>query len=242
MDKTKITDGHTNNKWVEGSTFFLEKKSNGLNHQIDYKATQEFDFVPRLLKDGDIQEWEYIEGTMLQKPSSDDLKALGVMIRTLHLSEASFPSNNLRKRVHDYHRIISDKGMKVREIDDNWKKMWTLIKRMNFQNPSHNDLWWQNIIKDKNGKLFLVDWEYATMSDKHFDLAYYIESQKLTPEEEKTFLDAYNSLSVYQSYIPEWMNQYKLFVNWLTLLWAYAQDKEPFPLDAIKARVRELSK
>ncbi len=58
--------------------------------------------------------------------------------------------------------------------------------------PCHNDLWTSNLVlQDETEKLYICDWEYATMGDPLFELAYFIESANLSNEQEKVFLDAY---------------------------------------------------
>ncbi len=58
--------------------------------------------------------------------------------------------------------------------------------------PCHNDLWTSNLVlQDETEKLYICDWEYATMGDPLFELAYFIESANLSKEQEKVFLDAY---------------------------------------------------
>lgn len=243
--KDKIHLGHTNkNKhFDESGNLVIEKNYTTFNHRLDYSATQVFDFVPRLISDNEKQmTWEYIEGDVLSNPSDEDLKALGRMLRQIHMSDIKLPGNNLRRRIKEYIRIINDKYLNVPEINEHWKDMHKLMAKMGKLNPTHNDIWWENIIKDPQGKLWIVDWEYATMGDKHFDLAYYIESALLNKEQEKIFLEAYGENDDYNAHIEEWMNEYKIFVNWITLVWAHAQETMPFPLDKIKNRLKELTK
>ena len=37
--------------------------------------------------------------------------------------------------------------------------------------PSHNDTVPENFIKDINGRLYLIDWEYSGLNDEMWDLA-----------------------------------------------------------------------
>lgn len=237
----KIETGHTNEVFQDGNRVLIKKNNNGLNHRIKYQHLKEFDFVPELISDSqDEQEWVFIEGETLKNPNKDDLKQLAEILRKIHTSDVKFPKNNLRTRIKRYLDEIHGKFIHIPEIEDNWRLMNNLINKMGSLNPSHNDIWWENLIKDKENKIWIVDWEYATMGDKHFDLAYYIESAQLSKDDEETFLAAYNNTEDFQAYIPQWMDRYKMFVNWLTLIWATAQDKEPFPLDGIKNRINEL--
>ena len=240
----KINKGHTNKiKYIDGDTFVVSKTKNGFNHRIDYKILNEFDFAPKVLEDTDEKiVFDKKDDVWLTKPNKDDLRALGLMIRKIHMSELKFPKNNLREIIKARLKIIHDKKMHVPVIEDNWAKMNKLLGRMGRLNPCHNDLWMENILKDKDGKLWIVDWEYAAMGDKHFDLAYYIESQRLNEEEEMIFLDSYNSQDDYQAWIPEWMNGYKMFVHWYTLIWAYSQKTMPFDVSWMEKRFNELKK
>ena len=240
----KIETVHTNEVFKDGDKIVVKKNNNDFNHKLNYKLLKEFNFVPELINDADEETtWQYIDGDVLKEPSYEDLANIAKIMRTVHTSDIKLPKNNLKQRIASYLRIIHDnKFLKILKNENNWKYMMRLLSQMSSKNPTHNDVWWQNIIKDKNNKLWLIDWEYATMGDKHFDLAYYIESNYLTEDEENVFLSAYNATEDFQAYIPQWMDRYKLLVNWITLIWAYAQDTLPFPLEKVTARINELSK
>lgn len=243
INMIELKNGFVNKVYRDGNKTIVKKNSDGFNHKINYNSLSEFDFSPKVIKDTKEELIkEFIEGEEVTKATDDDLIQIAKNMRKIHVSELKFPKNNLRARVRAYLNIVHDKHSHIPEIEDNWKKMNSLITKMNNINPCHNDIHPGNLIKDKDNKIWLLDWEYSTMGDKHFDLAFYIESSYIDKDQEKVFLDAYNSTDTYQTYIPQWMHNYKLFVNWLTLIWAKAQDKEPFPLDRIIKRINELSK
>ncbi len=56
--------------------------------------------------------------------------------------------------------------------------------------PCHNDLLNANFLDD-GARLWLVDWEYAGMGDRFFDLANFAVNQELGPAEDGLFLRAY---------------------------------------------------
>jgi thiamine kinase-like enzyme len=56
--------------------------------------------------------------------------------------------------------------------------------------PCHNDLLNANFIDD-GAQLWLVDWEYAGMGDRFFDLANFSVNHELGPDEDRILLDAY---------------------------------------------------
>ena len=236
MEKEIINIGHTNKlKYREGDTFVLHKTNTGFNHKIDYSVLSEFDFVPKLIsEDDDKLVWEWIEGEQLKNPTNEDIVELGRIIRALHKSDAKFPKNNVRRRLQSYVNEINAKELKVDSINNYWRECTKLISLMGKLNPVHNDLWYQNIIKDANGKLWIVDWEYATMGDKHFDLAFLLTSYNFNEDQEEIFLNSYNSYDDYNAYIDEWMMPYKRFVIWFTIVWAHAQPVMPFDLTPLE--------
>lgn len=56
--------------------------------------------------------------------------------------------------------------------------------------PCHNDLLNENFLQ-QDGKIYLLDWEYAGMGDPFFDLANFAVHHKLTDEEDRYFLSCY---------------------------------------------------
>lgn len=239
--KKIINIGHTNKiKYKDGNTFVIKKTNTGFNHNLDYSLLKEFDFVPKLIKETNEEiVWEWIEGTMLEVPTDNDLKQVAKILRTLHKSEIHLPKNNFRKRSSYYIKEGHALGRKWPEIESNWKEMQRLMTKMRKKNPCHNDVWYQNLIKDENGKIWLVDWEYATMGDKHFDLAFYIDSSRLNERQKEIFLKEYDSFDNYNSYVKKYLPDWYRYVNWLTLCWAYAQKEKPFSLKLIKSALKK---
>jgi thiamine kinase-like enzyme len=56
--------------------------------------------------------------------------------------------------------------------------------------PAHNDLLPANFLKDADG-LQLIDWEYAGMGDRWFDLGNFAANNELSDEQEAELLEAY---------------------------------------------------
>ena len=241
MDNKKyINIGHTNKiKYKLGDNFVIEKTNTGFNHNLDYSVLKEFDFVPKLIEENDKKiVWEWIEGEMLENPTNEDLKQVAKILKKLHKSEIDLPKNNFKKRSDQYIKDGHSFGRKWSEIENNWKEMQKIMAKMKRNTPCHNDVWYQNLIKDRNGKIWLVDWEYATMGDKHFDLAFFIDSSGLNNKQKNIFLEEYNSFNDHLAHNDEYLNKWLKYVNWITLCWAFAQNKQPFPLDKIKSKLK----
>ncbi len=59
------------------------------------------------------------------------------------------------------------------------------------QRPSHNDLIAYNLVKNGEGRLYLIDWEYAGRNDPMFDIASYFLENEFAPEDEELFFHYY---------------------------------------------------
>ncbi|QGZ97961.1 phosphotransferase [Mycoplasma sp. NEAQ87857] len=218
----KIEKGHTNNSYQTANSFYQEKIVNKFNHKLDYSLLKDFDFVPKLIQNTDkVVEWEWIK-TKEKTFDKDILVQIANNFKTLHDSELKFPKSNVASRVKEYRRILKEKNINIDVLNKYYKRINLILKHSQNNRPLHNDLYEGNIIVDKNNKVYFVDWEYSSMGDKHFDLAYFICGSFLNKEQEEIFLNQY------ESYWEEYLIQQKILVYYLTILWLHAQDVMPF--------------
>lgn len=237
IEKLPIKKGFTNNSFKMGKRFFQEKKYTGFNHFINYEILKCFRFVPKLFKSNEKEiEWKFIEGKEVILNDSN-IRKIARRIKKIHNSNLNFPPFNHASRVKNYRKIIHDKGLKIPVLEDFYKKINNILSNMDKNTPCHNDLWAMNMIEDKNGYIYIVDWEYATLGDKYFDLAYFIEGEKLNVKQETLFLKSY------KDYIDNRiLIQHKILVNYLVVLWAQAQDVLPFATSMYEERIYSLAK
>ncbi|UVD81707.1 phosphotransferase [Mycoplasma iguanae] len=220
--KTQIKTGHTNISYHKDNLFIQEKIKNPFNHNIDYSILEKFDFVPKLIFNSPAEiHWEWIEGKQLEI-TNDTIVKMAHLMKTIHNSKLDFPASNHAARVKAYRKILNEKNINLEILNKYYKKINLILKNMDKNTPLHNDLWDRNILVDKNNKIWIVDWEYATKGDKHFDLAYFIESCRLTDQQETLLLNEYDD------YDYEYIIQQKIFVNYLIILWIWAQKIKPF--------------
>ncbi|WP_434337783.1 phosphotransferase [Mycoplasma capricolum] len=219
--KMKITKGGTNVSYRIDNTFLQIKNYNSFNHQINYELLKDFDFVPKLISN-DQKEivWEYVEGN---EPVVDlnNIKTITNQIKQLHNSNLNFPKNNLKQRVQYYRQKIIELNSGIEIIDKYANLIDDILDKMEHSTPLHNDLFPFNMIETKN-KIYFVDWEYATMGDKHFELAYLIETSNMNSECEKVFLDLYSDYDSYKLLLN------KIFVNYIVILWIRTQTSAPY--------------
>jgi thiamine kinase-like enzyme len=144
---------------------------------------------------------KFIEGT----PATDaDLREPKKIYRAARLMRALHESGTQLSTTFSPFRIVEDYGRLGRErgVDAPSGYLAALktarhIERA-FTGPEHapvachNDLLASNFIIT-DGELHLIDWEYAGMGDRYFDLGNFAVNNKLDDSEEEILLDAYFS-------------------------------------------------
>ncbi|MEA4333629.1 phosphotransferase [Mycoplasma sp. 1232] len=234
--KKPINIGHTNKTYMTENSIYQEKVLNKFNHKLDYALLEKFDFVPRLINETENSvEWEYIQTKPLVF-TEDVLTQIANNFKTLHDSKLQFPKTNVASRVKEYRRILNERGIKIDVLNDYYKRINLILKNSESNRPLHNDLYLNNILLDLNEKVYFIDWEYASMGDKHFDLAYFICGSYLNKEQEEIFLN------VYDTYWEEYLIQQKILVYYLTILWVNAQETKPFDDAGLIVKLKETVK
>lgn len=231
--------GYTNKTYHDKSrNLFVKVKSyDPFNHKIDYKILNTLDFSPKVVFD-DAQklETEWIDGLELNPNNltNEQLKIIGKELITLHNSKLKFPKRNqIARRFKIYLQKISSLNKKVSIIDRYYNKLNTFLKNIDTSAPCHNDLWLFNMIF-KNNIVYITDWEYASMGDVHFDLAYFIESSNLTKDQEEVFFEAYGD-----DYEPKYLLIHRIIVNALIVLWINSHEINPFSDEIYNKRVEK---
>ena len=231
--------GYTNKTYHDKSrNLFVKVKSyDPFNHKIDYKILNTLDFSPKVVFD-DAQklEIEWIDGLELNPNNltNEQLKIIGKELITLHNSKLKFPKQNqIARRFKIYLQKISSLNKKVPIIDRYYNKLNTFLKNIDTSAPCHNDLWLFNMIF-KNNIVYITDWEYASMGDVHFDLAYFIESSNLTKDQEEVFFEAYGD-----DYEPKYLLIHRIIVNALIVLWINSHEINPFSDEIYNKRVEK---
>ncbi len=223
--KIKIDGGHKNETFqlIENniSTFLKIKNFDKFNHGVNYKEISKFEFVPNLIfEDKEKLRWEFIESVKLNLDKSD-LEEMAQILNELHNSKIELPKSNHKSRLVHYYNDLKNKLNKPKEVEDFFQTAVDIIDSFETTTPLHNDPWMNNFIKSKN-KIFLIDWEYATLGDKHFDLAFLIDGSYLSEKQEQIFLKAYGN------YDKQKLYDAKILVNYLTLVWMHRFEELPF--------------
>jgi thiamine kinase-like enzyme len=127
----------------------------------------------------------------LRRP--DALRETATLLRRVHEGPA-FPARFDPFRVVEaYHATALTHGVQVPAEYEAAKARADEIERKlgpRQEHPCHNDLLNANFIRSPEG-IRIVDWEYAGMGDRFFDLANFAVNHDLTADDEVLLLDAY---------------------------------------------------
>ena len=108
----------------------------------------------------------------------ENLKKVTKILRDLHECKDFHMDNefNMFRELEKYEEILKkDNGDFFEDYDEVRTKVMALedeLKRCGAVSvPSHNDLVSENFVKDTEGRIYLIDWEYSGTNDDMWDLA-----------------------------------------------------------------------
>ncbi len=181
-----------------------------IDRKFEYKVQNlafEKDITAELLvfdEENALMVFAFLEGEHKSKLDENDLKRLAVILRTLH---------SIKIDAKPIEIDIENKSVEVVksfEIINKYPKEHVLC---------HNDLNAQNIFFSDEIKL--IDWEYAGVNDKYFDLACVCAEFKLNNEMQDIFLNFYFAGN---SFVLEKLEAYKTIYIALCKQWFEKED------------------
>lgn len=175
----------------DGRTYVLRIPGNGAegmvereNEELNSLLAQNMGIHPSIVyfnrKTG-IKLVEYISNAeTLNSTSIQDtanLKQIATIYRTLHNSRVRERNDfNIFHEIDKYNFLMEKTGAKMYDNDrGGYSQIIALEHLLNEMGvelkPCHNDGVPENFIKDSNGKIYLIDWEYSGMNDPVAELA-----------------------------------------------------------------------
>ena len=140
--------------------------------------------VTRWLPGGEVTPEELRSPTLLAQVAR--------LLRRLH-SSAPLPTAFAVFRLVDEHRALAG------SVPPSYERVLALAQRIegalsgpdHALVPCHNDLLTANFLRDAGGNVRIVDWEYAGMNDRFFDLGNMSVNNGLDPESDRALLELY---------------------------------------------------
>ncbi|TQV85569.1 phosphotransferase [Aliikangiella coralliicola] len=151
-----------------------------------------------LLDTDEIRIFEWVEAEATNVRYFDDrsfCEQLCSFLASLHNSIDTLPMLDIRSHLDNYYQLANQKSPERRFLH---KKLYLHaldnLKSFSPSNTCHNDLSPGNILCSKtasSNQLYVVDWEYACLSDPLFDLAGVSVNFELEPHQEANLIKAY---------------------------------------------------
>ena len=187
--------GMTNKNYricVKGSRYILRVAGNGTEQMIN-RNTEMFNSaiasekgynveVPYFSLETGVKISKFIENaetlTHRSIKKEENLKQVTGILRDLHESTDFHMDNefNMFRELEKYEGILrKDRGDFFEDYDEVREKVMALEEELKVCKrvfvPSHNDLVSENLVKDTEDRIYLIDWEYSGTNDDMWDLA-----------------------------------------------------------------------
>ena len=177
----------------------------GIDREAERAANEiaaDLDIAPRVaafLVDPPCIVTEFVTGSAMDERalrSTDELELVAAMLRRFHESGRELPSRFDSFAVVDaYARTATGRGAQLPDAFASARELAADLQAAlhgleHDPVPCHNDLLAANFIRSGAG-IVIVDWEYAGMGDRYFDLANFAVNNGLDEADRLRLLDAY---------------------------------------------------
>lgn len=176
---------------------------------------------------------DYIENAETLNPTSiqeaSNLKQIAAIYRTLHNSRVRERNDfNIFHEIDKYNFLMEKSGAKMYENNTGGaSRVIALEHRLNQMGvdlkPCHNDGVPENFIKDVNGKIYLIDWEYSGMNDPVAELAALFLESEFSKESQDIVLEQYFEGKI-PADLPERLLIYQVLWDYLWAQWTVIKE------------------
>lgn len=176
---------------------------------------------------------DYIENAETLNPTSiqeaSNLEQIAAIYRTLHNSRVRERNDfNIFHEIDKYNFLIEKSGAKMYNSNrGGYSQVIILEHRLNQMGvelkPCHNDGVPENFIKDANGKIFLIDWEYSGMNDPVAELAALFLESEFSKESQDIVLEHYFEGKI-PADLPERLLIYQVLWDYLWAQWTVIKE------------------
>jgi thiamine kinase-like enzyme/choline kinase/predicted transcriptional regulator len=142
-----------------------------------------------------IEEAETLNGMTAKR--EDNMKLTTAILKKLHTSNTLLSSRfDVFEKIEHYEGLLkAAKGKNFSDYESVKKKVFSLkslLQELGMELlPCHNDTVPENFVKGKEGRLYLIDWEYSGMNDPMWDLAAHALECGFSEDDEELFQRLY---------------------------------------------------
>ena len=177
---------------------------------------------------------EYIDGAETLNPRTTrlegNIRLIADILRRVHRSDMVLENRfdpfeeSLR-----YEELLKGENARMYKGYDQLKvqvmALYQRLRDMGYdQLPCHNDLVAANLVKDKNGRLYLIDWEYSGVNDPMCDVAALFLENDFTPEDEELFFHYYFGEDGVPAAVREKILIFKISLDFLWSIWTVLKE------------------
>lgn len=176
---------------------------------------------------------DYIENAETLNPTSiqeaSNLEQIAAIYRTLHNSRVRERNDfNIFHEIDKYNFLMEKSGAKMYNSNrGGYSQVIVLEHRLNQMGvelkPCHNDGVPENFIKDANGKIYLIDWEYSGMNDPVAELAALFLESEFSKESQDIVLEHYFEGKI-PADLPERLLIYQVLWDYLWAQWTVIKE------------------
>jgi thiamine kinase len=156
----------------------------------------------------------------------EQLKPLVAALQQLHQSNQAFQGTvDINQLLTRYYELMSKskRQLLLNRYHDATIKVKNVLQQVHRLVPSHNDLVLENILIDSHNhthKVWIIDWEYATMGSPYWDLATLCNQGKFTTIQAENLLSLYQNKG--QALDVKTLSDYRDILNALSTFWMAA--------------------
>jgi thiamine kinase-like enzyme len=173
-----------------------------------------------------------LSNTIRQSRSSEEsdlnnperLEQLVAVLQQLHRSNQAFQGTvDINQLLSRYYQLMPKfkRQLLVNSYHDATTKVKNVLQKVHTLVPSHNDLVLENILIDSHTRrVWIIDWEYATMASPYWDLATLCNEGKFTASQAENLLSLYQN--DYQTLELKTLDDYRDILNALSVFWMAA--------------------
>lgn len=178
---------------------------------------------------------EYIEGAETLTPRTvrleENLLKTAQILKRLHRSDICWENRfDPFAEAKKYESFLADPAAQMYEgYTALRRKVEALLKPRLLElgverKPCHNDLVAANLVKNGQGRLYLIDWEYSGENDPMFDMAALFLENDFTPEDEELFFHYYYGEEPKPAGCREKILIYKIVQDYLWSIWTVLKE------------------